>query len=81
MPNILGKCCVAVAGNTKLADGLQTYLLSRDHANLKSEFQHGNGKVCITLHTTLDCVCFSSVIVQIAFCTHSMHLLLYTDNS
>jgi isoleucyl-tRNA synthetase len=29
------------------AQNLQTYLLSRDHSNLKSEFQDGNGKVCL----------------------------------
>ncbi|KAF3455800.1 hypothetical protein FNV43_RR00442 [Rhamnella rubrinervis] len=38
------------SGNTKLADGLQTYLLSRDYVNLKSEFQQGNGKI------TVDCI-------------------------
>ena len=36
-----------VAGNKKYAQGLETYLLSRDHSNLKSEFQLGNGKVCL----------------------------------
>jgi isoleucyl-tRNA synthetase len=36
-----------VAGNIKFARGLQTYLLSRDHSILKSEFQLGNGKVCL----------------------------------
>lgn len=36
-----------VAGNSKFAQGLETYLLSRDHTNLKSEFQLGNGKVCL----------------------------------
>jgi hypothetical protein len=36
-----------VAGNMKFAQGLQTYLLSRDHSVLKSEFQLGNGKVCL----------------------------------
>ncbi|XP_065639216.1 isoleucine--tRNA ligase, cytoplasmic-like [Quercus suber] len=35
------------AGNSKFAQGLETYLLSRDHTNLKSEFQLGNGKVCL----------------------------------
>ncbi|KAF3446531.1 hypothetical protein FNV43_RR11711 [Rhamnella rubrinervis] len=38
------------SGKTKLADGLQTYLLSRDYVNLKSEFQQGNGKI------TVDCI-------------------------
>ncbi|GKV22091.1 hypothetical protein SLEP1_g31990 [Rubroshorea leprosula] len=33
------------AGNTQFARGLQTYLLSRDHSALKSEFQHGHGKI------------------------------------
>lgn len=37
-----------VAGNVKFAQGLQTYLLSRDHSILKSEFQLGNGKVCLS---------------------------------
>ncbi|WJX44971.1 isoleucine--tRNA ligase [Trifolium repens] len=32
------------AGGSKFAQNLQTYLLSRDHSNLKSEFQDGNGK-------------------------------------
>ncbi|XP_058750906.1 isoleucine--tRNA ligase, cytoplasmic-like [Vicia villosa] len=32
------------SGNSKFAHNLQTYLLSRDHSNLKSEFQDGNGK-------------------------------------
>ncbi|KAJ1420666.1 hypothetical protein SESBI_14243 [Sesbania bispinosa] len=34
-------------GDAKLAYNLQTYLLSRDHSNLKSEFQDGNGKKVI----------------------------------
>lgn len=34
-----------VAGNSKFAQGLQIYLLSRDHSCLKSEFQLGRGKV------------------------------------
>lgn len=38
-------CSVMVSGNTKFADGLRTYLLSRDYLNLKSELQNGNGKV------------------------------------
>ncbi|KAJ4723257.1 Isoleucine--tRNA ligase, cytoplasmic [Melia azedarach] len=38
------------SGNSKFAQGLQIYLLSRDHSNLKSEFQHGNGKI------TIDCI-------------------------
>lgn len=32
------------SGDSKFAHNLQTYLLSRDHSNLKSEFQEGNGK-------------------------------------
>lgn len=32
-------------GNAKFAQGLQTYLLSRDHSVLKSEFQHNHGKI------------------------------------
>ncbi|KAK4566798.1 hypothetical protein RGQ29_002877 [Quercus rubra] len=35
------------AGNSKFAQGLETYLLSRDHTNLKSEFQLGNGKITV----------------------------------
>ncbi|KAF2300184.1 hypothetical protein GH714_010457 [Hevea brasiliensis] len=38
------------AGNTKFARGLETYLLSRDHSNLRSEFQLRNGKI------TIDCI-------------------------
>lgn len=41
------ECSSMVAGNSKFAHGLETYLLSRDHTNLKSEFQLGNGKVCL----------------------------------
>lgn len=59
MPNLLEKCCIVVAGNTKLAGGLQTYLLSRDLANLKSQFQRGNGKVCVISQTI-----YASVIVN-----------------
>ncbi|KAK6930598.1 Aminoacyl-tRNA synthetase, class Ia [Dillenia turbinata] len=47
------------AGNTEFAKRLQTSLLSRDHANLKSEFQLGNGKVRFYLPTLLikvDCI-------------------------
>ncbi|KAL3828683.1 hypothetical protein ACJIZ3_017485 [Penstemon smallii] len=32
-------------GNTKYANGLQTYLLMRDHQNLKAEFRSGNDKI------------------------------------
>ncbi|XP_076925325.1 isoleucine--tRNA ligase, cytoplasmic-like [Bidens hawaiensis] len=35
-------------GNTKHAQALQVYLLSRDHSNLKSEFQQGNGKITVS---------------------------------
>ncbi|KAK8617842.1 hypothetical protein V6N13_080747 [Hibiscus sabdariffa] len=38
------------AGNSKFTSGLQIYLSSRDHSRLKSEFQHGHGKIKI------DCV-------------------------
>ena len=75
-----------VAGNTKLADGLQTYLLSRDHVKLKSEFQQGNGKVCFTSRANCavllfaNCVCFACR-RKIAWVTHSMYLLVYADNS
>ncbi|KAI4335392.1 hypothetical protein L6164_014038 [Bauhinia variegata] len=33
------------AGDKKFAHNLQTYLLSKDHLNLKSEFLEGNGKI------------------------------------
>ncbi|KAK8577394.1 hypothetical protein V6N13_027670 [Hibiscus sabdariffa] len=32
-----------VAGNTKFARSLQSYLMSRDHTCLKMEFGHGHG--------------------------------------
>lgn len=35
------------AGNAKFAHGLQTYLLMRDHHNLKAEFQLGKGNIQI----------------------------------
>ncbi|XVF55001.1 hypothetical protein PTKIN_Ptkin06aG0001300 [Pterospermum kingtungense] len=38
------------AGDKKFALGLQTYLLSRDHSCLKSEFQLGKGKIKV------DCI-------------------------
>ncbi|BBG93561.1 tRNA synthetase class I, L, M and V family protein [Prunus dulcis] len=38
------------SGNAESVRCLQTYLLSRDHATLKSEFQAGNGKI------TVDCI-------------------------
>lgn len=47
------------SGNEKYAQGLQIYLLSRDHTNLKSEFQLGNGKIkvdCIENHPAVDVV-------------------------
>lgn len=49
------KYSLMVAGNTEFARALQTYLLSRDHANLKSEFQHGKGKVCLPF---IPLICF-----------------------
>ncbi|KAJ9566388.1 hypothetical protein OSB04_002354 [Centaurea solstitialis] len=45
------------AGNTKYVQGLQIYLLSRDHTNLRSEFQLGNGKIkvdCIENQPAVD---------------------------
>ncbi|KAI4327960.1 hypothetical protein L6164_020363 [Bauhinia variegata] len=33
------------AGDKTFAHNLQTYLLSKDHINLKFEFQDGNGKI------------------------------------
>lgn len=36
------------AGNTKFSENLQTYLLSRDHHSLKSEFQANNGKINVS---------------------------------
>ncbi|KAB5548413.1 hypothetical protein DKX38_011819 [Salix brachista] len=44
-PSLLG--IFLVSGNTKSAHGLETYLLSRDHSNLKSEFQLGDGKITV----------------------------------
>ncbi|XP_071716539.1 isoleucine--tRNA ligase, cytoplasmic-like [Rutidosis leptorrhynchoides] len=47
------------SGNTKYAQGLQVYLLSRDHSNLRSEFQLGNGKIklsCIENQPVVDVV-------------------------
>lgn len=38
--------CLVVSGNKMYAEALQTYLLSRDLSNLKSEFQAEKGKVC-----------------------------------
>ncbi|XWS43910.1 hypothetical protein CRYUN_Cryun16bG0145300 [Craigia yunnanensis] len=38
------------AGDTKFAQGLQIYLLSRDHSSLKSDFQLGQGKMKV------DCI-------------------------
>ncbi|XP_044509328.1 isoleucine--tRNA ligase, cytoplasmic-like [Mangifera indica] len=36
------------SGNTKFMQGVQIYLLSRDHSNLKSDFQRGNGKIVVS---------------------------------
>ncbi|CAL9221979.1 unnamed protein product [Arabidopsis halleri] len=36
------------SGDVKFATRLQTYLLSRDHSNLKSEFQAGDGKIIVS---------------------------------
>ncbi|KAL3653307.1 hypothetical protein CASFOL_002988 [Castilleja foliolosa] len=47
------------AGNVKFAKGLEVYLLARDHSNLKSEFQHGKGKIkvdCIEGQPAVDVV-------------------------
>ncbi|ESQ46757.1 hypothetical protein EUTSA_v10027624mg [Eutrema salsugineum] len=35
------------SGDVKYARELQTYLLSRDHSNLKTEFQAGDGKITV----------------------------------
>ncbi|GLT71292.1 hypothetical protein SLA2020_517180 [Shorea laevis] len=40
-------CEESFHGNVKFAQGLQTYLLSRDYSILKSEFQLGNGKITV----------------------------------
>ncbi|XP_065865633.1 isoleucine--tRNA ligase, cytoplasmic [Euphorbia lathyris] len=37
------------SGNTKFAQGLEAYLLSRDHSSLRSEFQLGNGKITVDI--------------------------------
>ncbi|PSS35874.1 Isoleucine--tRNA ligase [Actinidia chinensis var. chinensis] len=55
-------------GNTKSANGLQTYLLSRDHHNLKSEFQLGRGKVkvdCIENQPAVDVVLGEHVFLSV----------------
>ncbi|XP_071742036.1 isoleucine--tRNA ligase, cytoplasmic-like isoform X2 [Rutidosis leptorrhynchoides] len=47
------------SGDAKYAQGLQVYLLSRDHSNLRSEFQLGNGKIkvdCIENQPAVDVV-------------------------
>ncbi|CAN8276066.1 unnamed protein product [Cochlearia groenlandica] len=36
------------SGDVKLPTGLQAYLLSRDHSNLKTEFQAGDGKINVS---------------------------------
>ncbi|CAN1224836.1 Isoleucine--tRNA ligase, cytoplasmic [Linum perenne] len=38
-------CAELYGGNARFAQMLQVYLLSRDHSNLKLEFQQGNGKI------------------------------------
>lgn len=43
------------AGNLKYANGLQSYLLSRDHNNLKAEFQAGKGTVSAVNRCTHGC--------------------------
>ncbi|XP_050235398.1 isoleucine--tRNA ligase, cytoplasmic [Mercurialis annua] len=46
-------------GNKKYAQGLKTYLLSRDHSNLRSEFQQRNNKIkvdCIENQPAADVV-------------------------
>ncbi|KAG6500965.1 hypothetical protein ZIOFF_040828 [Zingiber officinale] len=40
-----GAIVALYSGDEKLAESLQTYLLSRDLLNLKLEFQRGNGKI------------------------------------
>ncbi|KAG7557311.1 Aminoacyl-tRNA synthetase class Ia anticodon-binding [Arabidopsis suecica] len=44
------------SGDVKSATGLQTYLLSRDHSNLKSEFQAGDGKITVSCVENLPVV-------------------------
>ncbi|KAB1213335.1 putative isoleucine--tRNA ligase, cytoplasmic [Morella rubra] len=44
------------AGNVKFAQGLQAYLLSRDHSMLKSEFQLGNGKIRVSCIENLPAI-------------------------
>ncbi|KAI3524031.1 hypothetical protein L1887_02632 [Cichorium endivia] len=46
-------------GNAKYANALKVYLLSRDHSNLKTEFQQGNRKIkvdCIENQPAVDVV-------------------------
>ncbi|XP_010650533.1 isoleucine--tRNA ligase, cytoplasmic isoform X1 [Vitis vinifera] len=57
-----------VAGNTKFAQGLQAYLFSRDHYNLKSEFQLGNSKIkvdCIENQPAVDVVLGKHVLLTV----------------
>ncbi|KAJ0018057.1 hypothetical protein Pint_11195 [Pistacia integerrima] len=56
------------SGNTKFLQGVQIYLLSRDHSNLKSDFQHGNGKImvnCIENQPALELVLGKHVFLSV----------------
>lgn len=56
------------SGNTKFAQGLQAYLFSRDHYNLKSEFQLGNSKIkvdCIENQPAVDVVLGKHVLLTV----------------
>ncbi|CAI9785783.1 unnamed protein product [Fraxinus pennsylvanica] len=56
------------AGNTKFTHGLKSYLLSRDHHNLKLEFQQGKGKItvkCIENQPAVDVVLNKHVFLSV----------------
>jgi isoleucyl-tRNA synthetase len=59
------------SGDVKSATGLQTYLLSRDHSNLKSEFQAGDGKITVS--------CIENVPVATVVLGEHLHLSVGDD--
>ncbi|XP_058082721.1 isoleucine--tRNA ligase, cytoplasmic isoform X1 [Magnolia sinica] len=59
------------SGNDKHAKGLKTYLLSRDHSNLKSEFHQSNGKIkvdCIEDQLAVDVILGQHVFLTVGDC-------------
>ncbi|KAG7615473.1 Isoleucine--tRNA ligase, cytoplasmic [Arabidopsis thaliana] len=59
------------SGDVKSATGLQTYLLSRDHSNLKSEFQARDGKITVS--------CIENVPVATVVLGEHLHLSVGDD--